>query len=97
MKSFYISDPRPLDMKKTEAWLSELLNTIGANIYRSKGILYIRGDAKRIVFQGVQMMFEATPERLWKVGETKQNQLVFIGKDLDQAAIKAGFEKCIAE
>lgn len=97
VKSFYISDPRPLDMKKTEAWLSELLNTLGANIYRSKGILYIYGDAKRVVFQGVQMMFEATPERLWKVGETKQNQLVFIGKDLDQAAIKAGFEKCIAE
>lgn len=95
VKSFYFTEDRPLDLPKTEAWLSELLATHGGDIYRSKGILNIQGQAKRIVFQGVQMMFDARPDRLWNVGERKQSQLVFIGKDLDEAKIKAGFEACL--
>jgi G3E family GTPase len=48
------------------------------------------------VFQGVQTMFDAKPDRLWNVGEKKISQLVFIGKDLDEAKIRRGFANCIA-
>jgi G3E family GTPase len=96
VRSFVLTEDRPLDLKKTEAWLSEVINELGENIYRSKGILHVQGQARRIVFQGVQMMFEATPDRLWNPGEKKQNQLVFIGKDLDEAKIRAGFAGCVA-
>ena len=95
VRSFFFSDERPLDLKKIEAWLGEVINTLGANIYRCKGILYIKGQGKRVVFQGVQMMFDATPDRLWNVGEKRQSQLVFIGKDLDEAKIRGGFEACV--
>ena len=95
--SFHIAEERPLDLKKTEAWLGELLQTMGADIYRSKGILHVKAQPKRIVFQGVQMMFDAQPERLWNPGEKRQSQLVFIGRELDQEKIRAGFESCIAE
>src|SRR5262249_30547098 len=64
--SFYVSDDRPLDLKKVEAWLTEVIRELGANIYRSKGILQIQGQAKRVVFQGVQTMFDAQPDRLWQ-------------------------------
>ncbi len=94
--SFYFTDDRPLDMKKTEAWLSEVLTDFGENIYRSKGVLNIKGSAKRIVFQAVQQMSEAAPDRLWNLGEQKTTQLVFIGKDLDGEKLKQGFEGCIA-
>lgn len=96
VRSFALVDERPLDLKKTEEWLGELLAEHGADIYRSKGILHIKGQGKRVVFQGVQMMFEAQPERLWAQGEPRKNQLVFIGRDLDEAAIRSGFESCIA-
>ena len=96
VRSFFIVDDRPLDLRKLEAWLSEVIQTMGPNIYRSKGILHITGQPKRVVFQGVQMLFDAAPDRFWNPGEKKQNQLVFIGKDLDEAAIRAGFENCIA-
>lgn len=94
--SFYLSDDRPLDLKKVEAWLSELIRELGSNIYRSKGILQIQGQAKRVVFQGVQTMFDAKPDRLWNVGEKKVSQLVFIGKELDEAKIRRGFVGCVA-
>ncbi len=97
VSSFYLSDDRPLDLKKVEAWLTEVIRDLGANIYRSKGILQVKGQAKRVVFQGVQTMFDAKPDRLWNVGERRLSQLVFIGKDLDEAKIRRGFAACIAE
>ena len=95
--SFYFEDDRPLDLQKTEKWLGNLVNTLGASIYRSKGILHIKGQAKRIVFQGVQMMFEAVPDRFWNSGEKKGSQLVFIGRDLDEEQLRSGFESCLAD
>jgi len=95
--SFFISDDRPLDLKKVEAWLSEVIREMGEKIYRSKGILQIRGQPKRVIFQGVQMMFDARPDRLWNVGERRMSQLVFIGKQLDEALIRRGFAGCVAE
>jgi G3E family GTPase len=96
VKSFYVIDERPLDLKRTEAWLSEVIGSMGLNIYRSKGILHIKGQPKRVVFQGVQMTFDATPDRLWNLNEKRVSQLVFIGKELDEAKIRAGFESCVA-
>lgn len=95
--SFYFEEDRPLDLQKTEKWLGDLVNNLGAGIYRSKGILHIKGQPKRIVFQGVQMMFEAVPDRFWNFGEKKRSQLVFIGKDLDEGHIRSGFESCLAD
>jgi len=94
--SFYLSDERPLDLTKVEAWLTTVIRDLGANIYRSKGILQIQGQAKRVIFQGVQTMFDAQPDRLWQVGERRVSQIVFIGKELDHAKLRAGFEACIA-
>ena len=96
VRSFFIVDDRPLELRKLETWLSEVIQTMGPKIYRAKGILHISGQPKRVVFQGVQMLFDAAPDRFWNVGEKRQNQLVFIGKDLDEAAIRAGFANCIA-
>ena len=95
--SFYLTETRPLDLKRTEAWLSEVIRTLGENIYRSKGILQIKGQGKRVVFQGVQNMFDAKPDRFWNPDEKRLSQLVFIGKDLDEAKIREGFAACLAD
>ncbi|EEF57354.1 CobW family GTP-binding protein [Pedosphaera parvula] len=97
VKSFYIEEERPLDLKKLEKWLGELLNSLGADIYRSKGVLSIKGMPKRVVFQGVQMMLDSAPDRFWNPGEKKKSQLVFIGRELDEKKIREGFEQCVAE
>jgi G3E family GTPase len=96
VRSFFIVDERPLDLRKLEDWLTGVIKEMGPKIYRSKGILHVAGQPKRIVFQGVQMLFDAAPDRFWNIGEKRLNQLVFIGKDLDEAALRAGFEGCIA-
>jgi G3E family GTPase len=68
----------------------------GPDILRLKGILSFKGDAERYVVQGVHMIIEGNHQRTWKDGETRESRLVFIGRNLDQAALKAGFEACLA-
>lgn len=96
VRSFYIEEERPLDLPRLEKWLNELLGKSGENIYRCKGVLHIKGIPKRVVVQGVQMMFDSAPDRFWNAGERRVSQFVFIGKELDEAAIRSGFESCLA-
>ncbi len=86
-----------IDGEKLNAWLSELLRTEGPNIFRMKGILNIAAEDRRFVFQGVHMIFDGRPDRLWKSDSERKNELVFIGRDLDEARLRADFRACLVE
>jgi G3E family GTPase len=95
VSSVGITTPGDLDPQKLNDWIGKLLQTKGNDIYRSKGILSVKGTPKRLVFQGVHMLFDAKFDTEW--GDTpRSNTLVFIGKDLDRAALTAGFNACMA-
>lgn len=91
-----IEERRELDSKKLNAWLSELLQSKGQDIFRMKGILNIKDQSNRFVFQGVHMLFEGKPDRPWKSELDRKSQLVFIGRNLDRDALNAGFRRCLA-
>lgn len=90
-----ISAPGDLDGTKLNHWISTLLRTKGGDIYRMKGVLAVKGSNKRLVFQGVHMLFDAKFDREWGA-DARQNTLVFIGKNLDRAAITEAFKACLA-
>ena len=90
-----ISTPGDLDGKRLNDWISELLRTKGGDIYRMKGVLSIKGSTKRLVFQGVHMLFDAKFDREWGA-DPRTNTLVFIGRNLDRAAFTAAFQACFA-
>ena len=96
MSSVGIEETRELDPKKLNSWLSELLQTKGADIFRMKGILNIKGSLNRFVFQAVHMLFEGKADRMWKDATERKSQLVFIGRNLDREALTAGFGACLA-
>ncbi len=89
-----ISEPGDLDGKKLNEWIGTLLRVKGGDIYRMKGVLAVKGSNKRLVFQGVHMLFDATFDREWGQ-DPRQNTLVFIGKNLDRAALTEGFKACL--
>jgi G3E family GTPase len=84
-----------LDGEKLNNWIGELLRTQGPDIFRMKGILNIAGEPDRFVFQGVHMLFDGRRDRPWKANETRKNELVFIGRNLDEIRLKAGFQACL--
>ncbi len=84
-----------LQLEKLNAWLSQLLREQGQDIFRMKGVLSVRGLEKRYVFQGVHMLFDGRPDRAWG-NEPRQNKMIFIGRNLDRAALENGFRECLA-
>ena len=92
--SFAIEVDGDVHPERLNAWLSELLREHGVDIFRMKGFLSISGESNRYVFQGVHMLFDSQPDKPW--GNTpRQNQLVFIGRKLDEEMIRSGFESCL--
>ena len=96
VKSVALRADAPIDARKFDAWISELLATKGQDILRSKGILDFKGSDKRFVFQAVHMIKDGDFQRPWRENEPHVSRLVFIGRDLDAAALKKGFEACRA-
>jgi len=95
VSSVGISEPGDLDGKKLNDWIGKLLKEKGGDIYRMKGVLSVKGSNKRLVFQGVHMLFDAKFDREW-AGAPRTNTLVFIGKNLDRAALNESFKACLS-
>ena len=89
-----IQDAGALDPTALNAWLNRLVQAKGKDLFRMKGILDLAGEARRFVFHGVHMTMEGRPGRPWATGEARANQVVFIGRDLDEDAIRAGLRSC---
>ncbi|MEZ2319470.1 MAG: GTP-binding protein [Microcoleus sp.] len=93
--SIAIQESGAVDGNKFSDWISQLLQTKGPDIFRTKGILNIAGENRRFVFQGVHMLFDGRPDRPWKANETPKNELVFIGRNLNESQLKADFRQCL--
>ena len=87
---------RPVDANKVTRWLNELLAAQGPDILRAKGILDVKGEDRRLVFQAVHMILEGDMQGPWRNEADRYSRMVFIGRNLDEAALKAGFEACAA-
>jgi G3E family GTPase len=96
VKGISLTLERPIDGTKVTQWLNDLLARRGPDILRAKGILDIQGEDRRLVFQAVHMILEGDYQRDWKEGERRYSRMVFIGRDLDEAELRAGFEACAA-
>ncbi len=90
-----ITTPGDLNADRLNDWIGDLLRTKGVDIFRMKGILSIKGEPNRFVFQGVHMLFDGRPDRPWG-GEQRYNSLIFIGRNLNRTELTEGFEACLA-
>ena len=92
--SISIEQEGDVDPEKLNNWLGELLRERGVDIFRMKGFISLAGESNRYVFQGVHMIFDSQPDRPWG-NEPRQNQLVFIGRNLDEEGMREGFAACL--
>ncbi|MEX2454406.1 MAG: GTP-binding protein [Rhodospirillaceae bacterium] len=86
----------PLAGPRVEEWLQELLARHGNDILRTKGILSVAGDDRKLAVQAVNMMLEGDYIGEWGA-EERSSRLVFIGRDLNRDALEAGFRNCRQE
>ena len=74
----------------------DVIQRLGPDILRTKGVLAMRGDDDRFVIQAVHMLMEGGHQRPWKDTEQRQSRLVFIGRNLPKDVLREGFEACRA-
>lgn len=94
--AFVFNSDRPFDPSKLEEFLGGLVQFYGPEMYRYKGILYIKGIRQRMLLQGVHMLLGTEPGKAWGK-EKPYNKLVFIGKKLPKDVFLAGLENCLTK
>jgi G3E family GTPase len=82
---------------KLDAWIGWLLKEKGVDLFRSKGVLAVKGQKTRFVFQAIHMLFKNSEGKPWTEGEERRCKMIFIGKNLDRDELTSGFMKCIAK
>ncbi len=81
----------PVVLDEVSRVMEDLLLSFADNLLRYKGMLWIEGDTRRLLFQGVQRLYSADWDREWQPEELPQSKLVFIGVQLPEAAIRQAF------
>jgi G3E family GTPase len=96
VESFVFRSDKPFDGDKLEQFLSGIIQVYGPDLLRYKGVLWMKGNPQRVVFQGVHMMMGGDLGKPWGKGEKKGSTMVFIGKKLPRDLFIAGLEQCLA-
>jgi G3E family GTPase len=94
VKSLSLTTDTSLIPQKFLSWIQDVVQQFGPDILRLKGIIQFKDDPDRFVIQGVHMLIEGDHQRPWKPGEPNNSRLVFIGRDLPEDVLKAGFDAC---
>ncbi|TAL02545.1 MAG: GTP-binding protein [Rhodospirillaceae bacterium] len=96
ISSLSLTSDTPLNPNKFNTWINDVLMSQGQSILRTKGIINLTGADKRYVFQAVHMVSEGAFTGAWPASDNRRSRLVFIGRDLDEAALRKGFAACVA-
>ncbi len=95
VKSFVFKSDRPFDPAKLEDFLGAIVNIYGPRMLRYKGVLYMQGTERKVIFQGVHQLMGSDLGPAWAEGETKCSKMVFIGIDLPKDIFLQGMEQSL--
>ncbi len=89
--SHVLHHPGEVDAGLMGSFVEELLLRHGNDLLRYKGQLAIRGEARRLILQGVHRITGLDYGRPWRSDEARATTLVLIGRQLDPEALATAF------
>jgi len=95
VKSFVFRSERPFDPAKLEDFLGAVVNIYGPRMLRYKGVLYMQGTDRKVIFQGVHQLMGSDLGPAWAPGEKPCSKMVFIGIDLPRDIFLQGMEQSL--
>jgi G3E family GTPase len=96
VKSFVFRSERAFNAAKLEDFLGSIVQVYGPKMLRYKGVLYMKGTDRKVIFQGVHQLMGSDMGPKWAPGEKKNTKMVFIGLDLPRDVFQQGLEQCLA-
>jgi G3E family GTPase len=95
VKSFVFRSDKAFNPAKLEDFLGAIVQVYGPKMLRYKGVLFMKGSDRRVIFQGVHQLMGSDLGPKWMPGEKKGSKLVFIGIDLPKDILLQGLEQCV--
>ncbi len=95
VKSFVFRSDKAFNPEKLEDFLASIVQVYGPKLLRYKGVLFMKGSPKKVIFQGVHQMMGSDLGAAWGPGEKKTSKMVFIGIDLPRDIFLQGLEQCL--
>ncbi len=95
VKSFVFKSDRAFDPARLEDFLGAIVNIYGPRMLRYKGVLYMKGSERKVIFQGVHQLMGSDLGPAWGADEVKNSKLVFIGIDLPKDILLQGLEQSL--
>jgi len=96
VKSFVFRSDKAFNPAKLEDFLASIVQVYGPKLLRYKGVLFMKGSTKKVIFQGVHQLMGSDLGPAWAPGEKKNSKMVFIGIDLPRDIFVQGLEQCLA-
>jgi G3E family GTPase len=95
VKSFVFKSDRAFDPAKLEDFLGAIVNIYGPRMLRYKGVLFMKGTDRKVIFQGVHQLMGSDLGPPWAEGEKQSSKMVFIGIDLPKDIFLQGMQQCL--
>ena len=95
VKSFVFRSKKAFNPAKLEDFLGAIVQVYGPKMLRYKGVLYMKGSERKVIFQGVHQLMGSDLGPKWAPGEEKGSKMVFIGIDMPQDVLLQGLEQCL--
>lgn len=93
--AFSFRSERPFDTARLDEFLGGLVQVYGPRMLRYKGVLWMDGADRKVVFQGVHQTMGTDIGAKWPENEPRASKLVFIGINLPQQTFVQGLEQCL--
>jgi G3E family GTPase len=95
ISAFAFKSERPFDSAKLDEFLGGLVNVYGPRMLRYKGVLWMQGAERKVVFQGVHQLMGSDLGAKWGENDVRGSKMVFIGKNLPKDIFIRGLEQCL--
>ncbi len=94
--AFVFRSDRPFHPARLEEFIGSLIQVYGPRMLRYKGVLWLQGASRKVIFQGVHQTMGSDLGAPWADDEARSSKIVFIGQNLPKSVFIDGLEQCLA-
>jgi G3E family GTPase len=92
----FLLEAGEVDLDRVSTFIQDLIDRHGDDLLRYKGLLAVRDEVRKLVFQGVQRVAGFDYGETWAQSEERISRIVVIGRRLPEEVIRDGFKRCEA-
>ena len=93
--AFVFRSARAFDPPRLEEFMAGLVQVYGPRMLRYKGILWLEGATRKVIFQGVHQTMGSDLGAKWDEQDVRGSKIVFIGQSLPKEIFFDGLEQCL--